>query len=113
MEAHLVPSFFPAARHEPRAEPTGGPMKTFGDRLAAAVRLAGNPVVVGLDPRWDELPEPIKSAHSGNHFDTRAAAYAQFCRGVIDAVSAQVPAVKPQVAFFEQLGPPGMRALAE
>jgi len=88
-------------------------MKTFGDRLAAAVRLAGNPVVVGLDPRWDELPEPIKSAHSGNHFDTRAAAYAQFCRGVIDAVSSQVPAVKPQVAFFEQLGPPGMQALAE
>ncbi len=36
-----------------------------------------------------------------------------FCRGVIDVVAPLVPAVKPQCAFFEQLGPAGMTALAE
>ena len=40
-----------------------------------------------------------------------AAAYEQFCREIIDVVAPFVPAVKPQAAFFEQLGPPGMAAL--
>ena len=42
-----------------------------------------------------------------------AAAYGQFCRGVIDVVAPLVPAVKPQAAFFEQLGPAGMAVLAD
>ena len=42
-----------------------------------------------------------------------AAAYGRFCREMIDVVAPLVPAVKPQAAFFEQLGPPGMAALAE
>ena len=42
-----------------------------------------------------------------------AAAFERFCRGVIDVVAPLVPAVKPQAAFFEQLGPAGMTALAE
>jgi orotidine-5'-phosphate decarboxylase len=41
----------------------------------------------------------------------KAAAYETFCRGVIDVVASLVPAVKPQAAFFEQLGPDGMVAL--
>ncbi len=40
-------------------------------------------------------------------------AYREFCRGVIDVVASLVPVVKPQAAFFEQLGPRGMEALAE
>jgi orotidine-5'-phosphate decarboxylase len=42
-----------------------------------------------------------------------AQAYAEFCRGVVDVVSSLVPAVKPQAAFFEQLGPPGMQAMSD
>ena len=42
-----------------------------------------------------------------------AAAYGRFCRGVIDVVAPLVPAVKPQAAFFEQLGPAGMAVLAD
>jgi orotidine-5'-phosphate decarboxylase len=42
-----------------------------------------------------------------------AAGYVQFCCGVIDVVGGLVPAVKPQTAFFEQIGPAGMAALAE
>ena len=41
-----------------------------------------------------------------------AAAYQQFCREIIDVVARRVPAVKPQAAFFEELGPAGMTALA-
>jgi orotidine-5'-phosphate decarboxylase len=43
----------------------------------------------------------------------KAAAYLEFCRGVIDVVAPLVPAVKPQAAFFERLGPEGMTALGE
>jgi orotidine-5'-phosphate decarboxylase len=42
-----------------------------------------------------------------------ARSYADFCRGVIDTVAPLVPAVKPQAAFFEELGPFGLMALAE
>jgi orotidine-5'-phosphate decarboxylase len=82
----------------------------FADRLAAAVHRWGNPVLVGLDPRYEQLPAPLRQAADANR-RTRAEAYAKFCQGVIDVVAELVPAVKPQAAFFEQLGPAGMAAL--
>jgi len=82
----------------------------FADRLIAAVRAKGNPVLVGLDPRAESLPAGI--ATSGDSKET-ASAFSSFCRGVIDVVAPLVSAVKPQAAFFEQLGPPGMQALKE
>jgi orotidine-5'-phosphate decarboxylase len=85
----------------------------FGDRLAAAVRRCGNPVLVGLDPRYEQLPAGLLSAGQIPPPETQAAAYRAFCQGVIDVVAPLVPAVKPQAAFFEQLGPAGMTALAE
>lgn len=86
----------------------------FADRLAAAVRRCRNPVVVGLDPRWESLPRTfLKDVKASGiiHPQEIAAAYAEFCHGVIDAVAPLVPAVKPQMAFFEQLGPLGLTAL--
>lgn len=83
----------------------------FGNRLADAVRRTGNPVVVGLDPRRDQLPPGI-GCDDPRDLAAQALAYETFCRGVIDVVAPLVPAVKPQAAFFEQLGPPGMQALA-
>jgi orotidine-5'-phosphate decarboxylase len=80
----------------------------FFDRLAAAVRERGNPVLVGLDPRYEQLPESIRQGTK-----SKAAAYRQFCEGVIDVVAELVAVVKPQSAFFEQLGPPGMRVLQQ
>jgi orotidine-5'-phosphate decarboxylase len=80
------------------------------DRLIAAVREKRTPVLVGLDPRSEILPKRILS---GQGLEATASAYASFCRGVIDVVAPLVPAVKPQAAFFEQLGPPGMRALKD
>ncbi len=83
----------------------------FADRLHAAVQRRGNPVLVGLDPRWQSLPASIAAAAGAGSCADRAAACETFCRGVIDVVAPLVPAVKPQAAFFEQLGPEGMAAL--
>ena len=85
----------------------------FADRLAAAVRLTRSATCVGLDPRLDQLPEPIRDGVTPAQPDSVAAAYLQFCSEVIDAVKDLVPCVKPQAAFFEQLGPAGMVALGE
>lgn len=82
----------------------------FTDRLAGAVSKKNTSVLVGLDPRADRLPEAV-AATTDSPQDV-AAAYQQFCFDVIDVVADLVPAVKPQAAFFEQLGPHGTQALA-
>jgi orotidine-5'-phosphate decarboxylase len=83
----------------------------FADRLAAAVRRAGNPIVVGLDPRYEQLPESLRGGIAAPSWAQRAAACQTFCERVIDVVAKLVGVVKPQAAFFEQLGPDGMVAL--
>ncbi len=92
--------------------PNTADAKHFADRLAQRVRSAGNPVLVGLDPRYAMLPAALRKGDDAAPRE-QADAYREFCRGVIDVVAELVPAVKPQAAFFEQLGPPGMNALAE
>ncbi len=84
----------------------------FADRLAAAVRRCGNPVLVGLDPRYAQLPSGLRRDETADR-PRQADACREFCQGVIDVVAELVPAVKPQAAFFEQLGPAGMAALAD
>lgn len=84
--------------------------KAFGDRLALAVQTKGNPVCVGLDPRLEQLPIGIRVDRSSS-YESQANAYEKFCYEVIDATHALVPVVKPQSAFFEELGPFGLQAL--
>jgi orotidine-5'-phosphate decarboxylase len=84
----------------------------FADQLAQSVAQRRTPVLVGLDPRWEQLPKGLRQGDA-NDLAARADAYVQFCRGVIDVVAPLVPAVKPQAAFFEEIGPRGMAALAE
>lgn len=69
-------------------------------------------MLVGLDPRVDLLPAGVAPGPAASS-ETAARAVASFCRGVIDVVAPLVPAIKPQAAFFEQVGPSGMAALAE
>ena len=83
----------------------------FGDRLAEAVRTKKSAVCVGLDPRWGSLPESIRSGIDDQDRKSVAEATECYCRHVIDAVAEFAPVVKPQAAFFEQLGPAGMVAL--
>lgn len=88
-------------------------MSGFADRLSAAVLRCQTPVLVGLDPRLASLPQRITRNLDLTTPTGRATAYVRFCQDVIDVVAPLVPAVKPQAAFFEQLGPQGMVALAD
>ncbi len=74
---------------------------TFGDRVAAEVERKRSQLVVGLDPRPDLLPVELRGDVT------------RFCCGIVDAVAPHAVAVKPQLAFFEALGTPGMRAFVE
>ncbi len=84
----------------------------FADRLATAVRARGNAVCVGLDPRWESLPEELRRRHGPDSLEAAAAAFEEFCSRVLDVVAPLVPIVKPQAAFFEACGPAGFAALA-
>jgi orotidine-5'-phosphate decarboxylase len=82
----------------------------FADRLIAAVRRTGNPVLVGIDPRLENLPPGFLDAFPRDRAGA-AAAFEAFGKGVVDVVAQLVPAVKFQAAFFEALGPEGFAAL--
>jgi orotidine-5'-phosphate decarboxylase len=71
---------------------------TFADRLAAEVERKRSQLVVGLDPNVDLMPVELRGD------------VARFCCGIVDAVAPHAVAVKPQLAFFEVLGPAGMAA---
>ncbi len=86
-------------------------MPPFFDRLAVAVAQKQTPLVVGLDPRWESLPEPLKGLDAGMEAHVRG--IREFCLSLVDVVAPLVPAIKPQAAFFEQLGWRGMQVLAE
>jgi orotidine-5'-phosphate decarboxylase len=82
----------------------------FPDRLAEAVERKRSQLLVGLDPRPDLLPvELAGDAHLSR--EAAAEACGRFCCGIVDAVAPHVVGVKPQLAFFEALGPDGLRAL--
>ncbi|QDS95293.1 Orotidine 5'-phosphate decarboxylase [Roseimaritima multifibrata] len=83
---------------------------SFSDRLSAQIRKTGSATCVGLDPRKASLPGELRLADDASP-EAWAASYETFAIGVIDAVAGKVPVVKPQAAFFEQLGPAGMQAL--
>src|SRR5262249_30728112 len=74
---------------------------TFADRLAAEAERTRSQLIVGLDPHPDLLPVELRDD------------VARFCCGIVDAVAPHAVAVKPQLAFFEALGPEGMAAFAE
>src|SRR5438477_6171526 len=79
----------------------------FADRLAEAVERKRSQLVVGLDPRPELLPVELRGEAQLGRADA-AAACERFCRGLVDAVGPYVAAVKPQVAFFQVLGPDGL-----
>ena len=82
----------------------------FSDRLLNAVQQKKTPLVVGIDPRADRLPTAL-CPKDPRDLSALADAFQKFSFGVIDSVAALVPAIKPQAAFFEMLGPVGMQAL--
>ncbi len=89
-------------------------MRNFADRLLGAIEQKGTPCVVGLDPRIEAMPHFIAdAARESESLEQIGAAITAFHRSVIAAVAPLVPAVKLQIAFYEQYGLPGLRAFAE
>jgi len=82
----------------------------FADRLITAIRRVGNPVLVGIDPRPEDLPEGFLDQFPGDRAGV-ARALEEFGRAVVDLVAPLVPAVKFQAAFYEAYGPEGVAAL--
>ena len=83
------------------------------NRLISKIRQTNAPIVVGLDPMMKFVPENIKKNAFKEHGETlegAAEAIWQYNKGIVDAIYDLVPAVKPQVAMYEQFGIPGMIA---
>jgi len=91
-------------------------MAHFADRLADAVEAKGNPCCVGLDPRVEMIPEPLRDEVVGGSPMTAELAVELmrvFCREVVDIVASRVPVVKVQAAFFERFGSAGYKAFED
>jgi orotidine-5'-phosphate decarboxylase len=89
-------------------------MPGFADRLCAAIDEKDAPCVVGLDPVLELIPDEFVRAcdlsRSGD-LEERARLIEAYCAMTLEAVHDLVPAVKPQMAYFELFGSHGMRAL--
>lgn len=83
------------------------------NQLIANIKKKNAPVVVGLDPMLSYVPGHIlkKSyAQFGETLEGAADAVWQFNKGIIDCTYDLIPAVKPQIAMYEQFGIPGLTA---
>ncbi len=81
------------------------------DKLIKNTIRTKNPSVIGLDPDIGKIPVCYKvNAKSNNPFEAVANVIYEFNRDVIDTVADLVPAVKPQIAFYEKYGSYGVAA---
>ena len=83
------------------------------NQLVANIKKTGAPIVVGLDPMLNYIPEQVQKkafAEYGETLEGAAEAIWQFNKGIIDATYDLIPAVKPQIAMYEQFGVPGLVA---
>ena len=83
------------------------------NRLVAQIKKTGAPIAVGLDPMMKFIPEHIKEkafAEFGETLEGAAEAIWQYNKAIVDAIYELVPAVKPQIAMYEQFGLPGLSA---
>ena len=83
------------------------------NRLVSRIRETGAPIVVGLDPMLSYIPEQILEkafSECGETLEGAAQAIWEFNREIIDNTCDLIPAVKPQIAMYEQFGLEGLKA---
>lgn len=83
------------------------------NELIEKIKKTGAPVVVGLDPTLKLIPKHLlEKAYKeyGENPEGAAQAIVEYNKGIVDAVADLVPAVKPQIAMYEQFGIPGLIA---
>ena len=87
-------------------------MKNAMDLLIEKIKETNNPTVMGLDPRYEMLPECIKNKY-GKDVKSVCQGILEYNKALIDSVYDIVPAVKPQIAFYEMFGIDGMECFKE
>ena len=83
------------------------------NQLIANIKKTGAPIVVGLDPMLKYIPEHIQKkafVEFGETLEGAAEAIWQFNKEIVDKTYDLIPAVKPQIAMYEQFGIPGLVA---
>jgi orotidine-5'-phosphate decarboxylase len=89
---------------------------TFADKLYQRIEQKNNPTCVGLDPFADKLPSHLlmdSRKEFGDSLQALTQAILRFNKQIIDAVYDIIPAVKPQIAFYEQYGTAGLEVYRE
>jgi len=83
------------------------------NKLVAQIKKTNAPIVVGLDPTLKMIPKHIMDsaiAEYGESLEAAGEAIWQFNKAIMDATYDLIPAVKPQIAMYEQFGIPGLVA---
>ncbi len=83
------------------------------NKLCNKIKKLNAPIVVGLDPMMNYIPNHIKEAafkEYGETLEGAAEAVWQYNKQIVDAVYDLIPAVKPQIAMYEQFGIEGLKA---
>ena len=83
------------------------------NKLTEKIRKTHAPIVVGLDPMLNYIPKHIQDAafkECGETLEGAAEAIWQFNKEIVDKTYDLIPAVKPQIAMYEQFGIPGLMA---
>ncbi len=83
----------------------------FADRLLKAVDEKKTPLIVGLDPVYENLPPALldgRPAAGPPSLAVQIQAIAEFCNHILTIAAAHVPAVKINIAYFEAYGPAGV-----
>ena len=83
------------------------------NNLVEEIKKKDAPVVVGLDPMMNYIPDYIKAKAFETYGETlkgAAEAILEYNKGIIDATYDLIPAVKPQIAMYEQFGIEGLMA---
>ena len=81
----------------------------FGNRLVTKIRSSKSFLCLGVDPHLDLIPKIFDKNIKTSNIVGKVE---KFCFSLLDAAVGLVPAIKPQIALFEQLGPDGMKLLS-
>ena len=87
--------------------------KIMIQKLIQKIQKTHAPIVVGLDPMLSYVPAHIQKRAFEEHGETlegAAEAIWQYNKEIVDHVYDLIPAVKPQIAMYEQFGIPGLVA---
>ena len=87
-------------------------MSNLIDKLIEKIKEYNNPTVIGLDPRYEMLPNCIKEKYTKDD-KSICEGIIEYNKAIIDEIYDIIPAVKPQLAFYEMFGIEGIKAFKE